>query len=275
MPTLSDVWLGLVTKDTEDSGTDSRAVLIVNERGVDVVHHTFPDTAQTDLERGRANLYTVGGVSVTPENITNSSVRLGLRGSDLWRPQLACVWGRSASNVDDIHPLAFASAITTVLSIDVDEGRTSLPIRRVARGTDAMSINRLLVVLATADIRHADTPDAVEMLVNHSDGTSNIYVIAGQQSSPARLERAEVDLFTLPVFAPFTRRDLRSITLRILGDDQWIVRSFFVFGLDDASGRPEVIVPLLHEPSLPAELFTLSTDEDEGVRAVEFQSILG
>ena len=55
---------------------DSKPVLIVNQNGIDITHHTFEDTRQEDLERGKANLYSLGGQSVSTTDLNNSSIRI-------------------------------------------------------------------------------------------------------------------------------------------------------------------------------------------------------
>jgi hypothetical protein len=58
---------GMVTRNTEDAGTDSRIALIIGGRQLN-----FPeDTPQEDQERGKANLHEFGvaGDNIVPENL--------------------------------------------------------------------------------------------------------------------------------------------------------------------------------------------------------------
>jgi hypothetical protein len=48
MAILSRLWVGLKTKNKSYSGTDSRIVLIINDNGIDRLHHTFLTTPQED-----------------------------------------------------------------------------------------------------------------------------------------------------------------------------------------------------------------------------------
>ena len=91
MSDLKTVWFGMLTDDSDDSGTDSSIVLIINVRGgrFDVLHRTFPDTEQNDQEQGQANLYEITeddfepqpfvGSTVDPQDLNASSIRIGIR----------------------------------------------------------------------------------------------------------------------------------------------------------------------------------------------------
>jgi hypothetical protein len=77
----------MLTDDSDDAGTDSPIVLIMNVTGgrFDVLHRTFPDTKQEDQERGQANLYEITeddfeqqafiGATVDPQDLNASSIR--------------------------------------------------------------------------------------------------------------------------------------------------------------------------------------------------------
>ena len=105
MSDLKTVWFGMLTDDSDDSGTDSSIVLIINVRGgrFDVLHRTFPATEQSDQEQGQANLYEITeddfepqpfvGSTVDPQDLNASSIRIGIRGNDMWRPKSVFVWG--------------------------------------------------------------------------------------------------------------------------------------------------------------------------------------
>ena len=47
---LERLWLGMVTQNKKNSGTDSSVVLIINQDRTfgDSLHHTFPDSSQID-----------------------------------------------------------------------------------------------------------------------------------------------------------------------------------------------------------------------------------
>src|SRR5262245_55521651 len=105
MAFLHTLWAGMLTDTKEDSGTDSSIVLIINETGgkPDLLHHTFPDTAQRDQETGQANVYAITKDEIqaplgesplfSADQLNESSVRVGIRGEDKWRPEAFFVWG--------------------------------------------------------------------------------------------------------------------------------------------------------------------------------------
>lgn len=257
------VWLGMLTRNTRYSGTNSRIVLIVNEDGNESLHHTFPDTSQDDQEQGEANLYEldVSAQTIERSNLDNSSVRVGIRGADLWRPEHVVLWGEQLTG-GAILPVGIETDIGAALSTDQKEGNISLPIRTLALGSDRMTINRLLMLMTTANIKYAGTDSPVELQVSVDGAIAVDFEIP--DTPQQEQERAQANLYFVPVNNPFTKGDLTnsSITLRIKGADMWTPRSFFLFGLDDASGRPESMVPLVHEPKWPHG--PMSTDSSEG-----------
>ena len=137
---LKRLWVGMLTRNSPtQASTNNPIVLIVNQRGVDQLHHTFPDTPQDDQERGQANLYEVdvSTKSIVPERLNASSVRMGIRSDDIWLPEHFVVWGKRLTN--KIAPLAIATDLTDVLSTDVREGNISIPpsTRQYGRGGHA------------------------------------------------------------------------------------------------------------------------------------------
>jgi len=261
------VWLGMLTRSTKYSGTNSRIVLIVNEDGHESLHHTFPDTSQDDQEQGEANLYEldVATQTIEPQNLGNSSVRVGIRGADMWKPEHVVLWGEQLTG-GAILPVGIETDIETSLSTDQTEGNISIPVRSLALGTDRMRINRLLMLMSTKKDKHAGTNSPIELQV--SVGGAIVVDFDIPDTPQQEQERAQANLYFVPVNNPFTKGDLtnNSITLRIKGADMWTPASFFLFGLDDARGRPESMVPLVHEPTWPHG--SMSTDSSEGDSSV-------
>lgn len=262
---LRRLWTGMLTKNSRNSGTDSRIVLIVNANGIDRLHHTFPDTSQPDQEQGAANLYetSVTGNFIIPEDLNNSSIRVGIRGNDLWRPQHFVVWGERFSN-GAIIPLAIETDLSVGLSTDVNEGNLSLPVRQVALGNANMAINRLLMLMTTANADHTGTDSTVELQITDEEGS--IIVDYDIPDTPqADQDKAQANFYFVPVGSSFTRNNLveGSIRLRIKGSDAWLPQSFFLFGLDDAQGRPESLIPIVHLRNWNRGW--MSTDDSEGI----------
>ena len=105
--TIRRLWVGMETHDTDESGTDDRIVLIVNDNGIDRLHHTFPDTSQDDQERGAGNVYEVNVTANNIESIrlSNSSIRVGIRGKDAWCPKHFFAWGEQSQG-GTVAPIA-------------------------------------------------------------------------------------------------------------------------------------------------------------------------
>ena len=283
---LLRLWTGMLTRGSNDSGTDSRIALIVNQNGATVLEHTFPDTVQADQEASQANLYelNVAENNIIPENLSDSSILVGIRGSDAWRPQHFFVWGERLApgpfGLREIVPLAIETDISTTLSTDDDEGSLTLALRRVAKGSSSMPINRLFMLLTTrgepdddliaeADSRATDSPIEIQIV---SEG--RLVVLSEIRDTPQDdLELGAANFYSAPVIAPFTRRSLddNSITLRLKGLDNWEPASLFIFGLDDAAGRPESIVPLVHLPRWPHGL--LEADPTTGAASVTLELV--
>ena len=77
------------------------------------------------------------------------------------------------------------------------------------------------------------------------------------------------NIYELPVDVPFTKDDLicsdsGEMCLGIHGSDKWVPKRVLLFGLDEASGAPHAVVPLvrLSDPG------PLSADATEGVPSI-------
>ncbi len=252
MSHLRRIWISMLTRNTENAGTDDRVVLIVNQGGVERLQHTFSNTSQDDQERGQANLYPVNVArnNIVPENLDNSSIRVGLRGDDAWRPEHFFVWGQRLRD-GAIIPLAIETDLGITLSTDTSEGKLSTRLRRVGTSSANMQINRLLMLMITENGEDDGTDSTIELQIT-SGGA--LVVDFDIPDTPQRdQERGQANWYFVPVTAPFTKNSLddRSIRLTIQGRDAWRPRSFFLFGLDDAAGRPEFLVPLVHHRNWP------------------------
>lgn len=288
MGVLSRLWVAMRTQDEADAGTDDSIVLIINENGVDKLHHTFPDTSQDDQERGQANLYEIDvkGRDIRSGNLTNSSIRMAIRGSDFWHPQHVLVWGQEA-NGGQVIPLAAEWDIEKGISADASEGNLSFPLRRIGFPTvnpvvgipdTNARIRQLLVVLTTADVSDAGTDNEIDLEITFGGGRKWHQLAVPEK----RLKRGKA-FFFLPSTVQFPppdplpmRNNLNSVVLRIQGDDSWLPGSFFLFGFqhqfaerlpDIPPGpRPDSIMPLIHIPNW--KLGPLSTDPGEGKESV-------
>src|SRR5262245_34998543 len=187
MPRIDILWIGMKTAVGSDTGTDDSIVLIVNEGGepVDAVHFTLPDTAQNDQESGQANLYRIELHDETPHEgrtfdtlkLNDSSIRVGIRGDDVWSPGSCLVWGEATD--DNIIPLALnvvkqgfmdSESSTMRISTDRDEGRTSFCVKRVQAGDDFTGSTRLILLLLTANQDNAGTNDTITLKITDTLG---------------------------------------------------------------------------------------------------------
>jgi len=284
MAQLSTIMLSTLTENTRFAGTDSRAVLIIIDDGTDVLHQVVPRTAQADLERGDANLYAIGGIvplvpTVESANLTNSSVRLGLLGPDMWAPRHCFVWGYNGANGGPI-PVAMDTEIDQRLSADTNrEGRISLPVPLVGLGGDDMTIQGLMIVLRTANIRWAGTNSRVTFNVNTDPAVSPPPPFVVPNTPQRDLERAEANMYFMPVAGnpqvPLTKSSITGVSVTISGGDMWAPQRMHIFGLDVPAGganqaTPTSVVPLVDIRNWPngANLPRLSTDAGEGSATV-------
>lgn len=284
-PFLGRLWVAMLTRNKEDSGTDSQIALTVKEDGADRLYHLFPDTSQNDQERGQPNLYEVPeelvlSAKISPENFVVAGV--DIRGDDAWQPEVVFVWGERLGD-GAIIPLAvnlkpdFTPEDQPVtLSTDPDKGLTGIPLQRVTLGTALLTgIESVLLVINTSSEEDSGTDDLLELRVLTTNlGLKTTKVPFPLFDSPQEdLETGLPNLYEvfqrvgIPLPFAFTRANLlpNSISLAIEGDDQWVPSSLFMFGLDSHSfaNRPvSQVVPLVHLPLW--NLGELSTDPNEG-----------
>ena len=272
MAAIDDVWLAALTKDEDDAGSDNRFNLIVNVDGNDVFRHDFllgwtlPGQGPAGLRDGHAGLeQATPPAPFDSDKLTNSSVRLGLRGDDAWGPKHVLVIGRGQP---DFTPgrfiaLAMETEIARWLSADSDEGRLTMPVRRVGAGTSNTVIRRVLLLVYTDRPSDVDTESDIKLQIAASGQ------LMLDQKITHDFKRVRAYWHYLPVERPFTRADILSkgaIHLSILGTDAWLPMTVFVFGLDTEEGRPNEVVTLSAIPKW--DLGWLSTDTSEGLASV-------
>lgn len=302
MSALDRLWFAMVTRNRSISGTDSPIGLVLNVNGVDRINHLFGrDTLQKDQERGQANLYPldVSAAGIDDDELDSSYVRIGTSLPNTWEPETVFVWGERSVRLSDpeIAPIAFETSIEMQLHhMPRDAFRTphfplteapSMPIRPAVKGDANARITQVILIVETIGVRdegffgsvttkevaEAGTDDALELEIVNDDGTVLRHQIP--ETPQDDLENGQANIYFLSGAIPFTRRSLRSdsITLRILGDDAWLPRRLFLFGLDeDASTRgPSAIVPLVHLPDWT--LGRLSTDSNEGKNEIHLPTL--
>jgi hypothetical protein len=258
MPDLRvELYLAALTRELTDAGSPDALNVTISVDGVDVVVAEFVG----DHPEKQGYLQSAGmTIPLAPQVLTNNSVRVGIRGDDAWRPQHILLFG-DFSDVENypntrrfVPPIAMETDLTRWLSSDADEGRLTIPLRLVGRGNSLTVINRLLLLVRTADVRYAGTDSNVRIVVTDQAGhlrVSELITEAQPDTQQDDLERAVSNWYYIPVTTPFTESDLRpgGIELVIDGDDVWTPEKLFLFGLDTSVGRPANLVPLKSYPT--------------------------
>src|SRR5258708_12082396 len=128
---INRLWTAMLTRESRDSETDSSIHVSVNTNGVERLNHTFSDTQQTDQERGIANLYDVDVTDngIQSEQLTDSSIRLGINGDDAWRPQHVFVFGEGVTRpgVNETQAVPIETETDTTLCTDPTQAPSSAP----------------------------------------------------------------------------------------------------------------------------------------------------
>ena len=257
MPIVDDLWLAALSRNEDDAGSTSRLNLTVNLDGGDIFDQDF-----TGLGTGQAGLEKSPPLSTPFEGgaLTNSSIRLGIRGDNAWGPQHVLLIGHTqpAFTPGRIIALAMETDLTLWLSSDASEGRLTMRLRLAGAGSSTTVIHRVLLLVYTDGESNVGTENSIVLdiaaggaLVLHQKITDDL------NPNMARW-------YFLDVEAPFTKGDIVSdgINLSILGTDAWLPKRVFVFGLDTVTGRPNEVVTLVSIPEWG--LGWLSTDHTEG-----------
>lgn len=272
MAAIDDVWLAALTKDEDNAGSGNRFNLTVNIDGTDVFGHDFllgwnlPGQGDTGLSDGQAGLEEAQPAApFDSDRLTNSSVRLGLRGDDAWAPKHLMLIGRAQPDFTPGRVLALAmeTDIDRWLSADRDEGRLTMPVRCVGAGTSNTVIRRVLLLIYTDRGSDIDTESDIKLQIASSGQ------LLLDQKITHDFDQVRAYWHFLEIERPFTRAEVVSkgaIHLSILGTDAWLPMTVFVFGLDTEEGRPREVVTLSAVPKW--ELGWLSTDPSEGAASV-------
>ena len=275
MSTIDVLWLAHLNRNTDDAGSDSTINLTINVDGEDVLDRSFGSNSG-DSE---AYLNTVPQLDPPFDSatLTDSSVRIGVRGDDAWGPGDIMVFGHSLAATEVAVPLAFETGLTDFMSTDASEGPLTIPLRRVDPGNSNTVIRRVLLLVHTQWSGGGLFPGGD----TGTDSAIQLEVFAGENlvlreeiddTSQSDLERGTSNWYVMDSLVPFTRGEVQAggrIVLSILGDDAWKPQRLFVFGLDTASGRPDQVVSLASRPFWGPR--GMSTDTGEGDPSVALQ----
>jgi hypothetical protein len=226
MAAIDDVWLAALTKNENDAGSRNLFNLTVNIDGANVFGHDFllgwnlPGQGATGLGKGQAGLEESNPppAPFDAAKLSNSSVRLGLRGDDAWGPKHVLVVGRTQPEFTPgrILALAMETDIERRLSADSSEGKLTMPLRRVGEGTSATIIRRVLMLIYTDRGSGVETESDIRLQI----ASSGQLVLDKKITHDINQVRAYWQFFD--VERPFTRADVDSsggINLSILGTD--------------------------------------------------------
>jgi hypothetical protein len=269
MSTIDVLWFAHLNRNTEDAGSDSTINLTINVDGEDVLDRNFGSNV------GDGEAYLNGGSQLEAPfdsaALTNSSVRIGVRGDDAWSPGDVLVFGHSLAEFNSgvAVPFAMESGLTEFLSTDAPEGPLTVPLRRVDPGTSNTVIRRVLLLVHTQwSTEDSGTDSAIQLEV--FVGENLVLREEIDDTSQSDLEKATSNWYVMNALVPFTRGEVQAggrIALSILGDDAWKPIWLFVFGLDTASGRPNQVVSLVSRPVWGPRW--MSTDTSEGDPSVD------
>lgn len=278
MAAVDRIWLATLTKNEDDAGTDaSRLNLTINVDGEDIVDmdvgflrgHGFLSGGhgpESDwLGRGQAALAVEDlPTPIETSQLTNSSIRLGIRTDDAWGPQHVLLLGRGQRRV---IPIAMETDLDRWLSTDSKEGKLTMPLRLVREGTSSTLIRRVLLLVYTESGADVETDNPITLTIVAGGNTVARETISDTPQDD--LEQYTANWYPVHVDVPFTRGDVASngeIRLAIGGTDAWRPKTVFVYGLDTDNGRPNEVVPLVAIPEW--SLGSLSTDPAEGETSV-------
>ena len=274
MSTIDVLWLAYLNRNTDDAGTDDAVNLTINVDGEDVLDRSFGSSS------GDGEAYLNGGQIDPPfdsATLTDSSVRIGVRGDDAWAAGDVMVFGHSLAEAQSsvAVPLALETGLTDFLSTDPSEGPLTVPLRRVDPGTSSTIIRRVLLLVHTQWSGGGVFPGGE----TGTDSAIQLEVFAGENlvlreeihdTSQSDLEKGTSNWYVIDFLVPFTRGEVQAggrIVLSILGDDAWKPQMLFVFGLDTASGRPNQVVSLASRPFWGPRW--MSKDPSEGDASVD------
>jgi hypothetical protein len=275
MSTIDVLWLAHLNRNTDDAGSDSTINLTIKVDGEDVLDRNYGSNV------GDGEAYLNGGEQVAAPFdsavLTDSSVRIGVRGDDAWAPGDVLLFGHSLADFNSgvAVPLVMETGLTDWMSTDSSEGALTVPLRRVDPGNSNTVIHRVLLLVHTQwGTSDTGTDSAIQLEI--FSGENLILREEIDDTSQSDLEKATSNWYVMDAPVPFTRGELQAggrIVLSILGDDAWKPMALFVFGLDTATGRPNQVVSLASLPVWGQRW--MSTDASEGDASVELRVTAG
>jgi hypothetical protein len=259
----SNLRLAWLTRNNGDAGSSDNPVLIVNDDGEEKVHYTVwgPGGAGVAGMQVVAKPFPAFDVAA----LTNSSVRVGLRGDDQWQPELLFVFGEDSSGGP--IPIALGLDIQTKLSTDAAEGNISLPLRKVRTMEGKEIIEQLLIIIRTDndDYSGTDSPVAFDLVTNFG-ATPTTQIVSIPETPQEDLEEYVTNVYLMPLAPLITKERLSEIRVRIDGDDMWLPKQMFIFGIGNKTSNTAPAIPLVYQSNW--SFGPLSTDSSEGKSSI-------
>ncbi len=271
MVNITKVWLATLNRDQKDSGIDDNFLnLTVNIDGEDRYENNYRVSSKRGcgaLAEGFAE--PVIELLFDSDSLTNSSIRLGMRGDDAWGPEHILVLGTTAPSEgpSEILPLAIEVDEQITVSTDPTDAsptHLSLPVRIIRAGNPLTVINRVLLLLQTNSSNDSGTDDSIEFEIT----VGGVSVARWESSNTPQddFETGATNWYFVDVNTPFNKDQIRSngkITMTIKGTDAWNPKRIFVYGFDTAQGRPTQIVDLVSFPNWDRGMFSKDPSEGE------------
>ncbi len=273
-----DLYLAVLTKRERDAETTDDLNVSINIDGRDVVStNAFLNGLRDDMiYRGNAAIITVPSTTEEPISfesnlLTNSSVRVGITGHDMWVPEHILLLGRSAVNGNYI-PLAGEWNINTRLSADRSDShgpipRLTMPLRLV--NLFNRTFNGVLFLVKTSHVDDAGSTNPIRLEITTRNQATVLNQEIGDTLQDDRFEKSD-NWYTLDAERSFDMEALAGgrITLSIRGRDAWRPRHVFLYALDTTEGRPSGMFTLLSMSDW--NFGNLSEDTSEGQPSVSF-----
>jgi hypothetical protein len=214
-----DLKLAALTRGAKDAETKDHLNVSINIDGNDVVSR---DTLQWAIlrddmiPRGNASIAPVPSTVTEPisfdsASLTNSSIRVGITGDNMWAPEHILLLGREDTN-DRYIRLAGEWDVNTRLSTDFSDAspdaKLTIPLRLIRLGGIGTTIRRVLLLVKTSHVDDAGSRDPIVLVIT-AGGTPVLNQAIGDTSQDDRFEKSD-NWYTLDVMDPFNKRNVMS-----------------------------------------------------------------
>ena len=277
-----DLYLAVFTKSANDAETKDKLNVSINIDGNDVVSSDaiqWGILRDNMIHRGNAAIAPLPNLPQEPISfesnlLTNSSVRVGITGNDMWAPEHILLLGPVAAFPGHYRPLAGEWNINTRLSTDNSDApeftaRLTMPLRLV-RVNDG-DFRGVLFLVKTSHVDDAGSTNPIRLEITDPEGRTILNQEIGDTLQDDRFDKSD-NWYTLNAERTFSLEGLSGgrIKLSIRGDDAWLPKHVFLFAVDTTEGRPSLMATLLSVPNW--NLGWLSEDTSEG-RALCYLSV--